>query len=209
VHGLANEIHEFFSRLGVRSVGFNIEEVENANLSKAPPLSEKVLQFWTELYKLWSEERSYEIRDLSLAEAFLLNAKGAAPPQPRLSLIPTVDTEGNVFLLSPEIPGTKSAEYRDFICGNLKHESLASILTRAREIPYIQDFLEGVQSCKDSCPVFSACQSRHVLSNKFAEHGHLKGTETSHCRNTYLLPVQAVLSVWSKATPTALTVSVG
>jgi uncharacterized protein len=194
---LSERIHHFFRELRPASVGFNVEEVENANAARRTPPTDRVLSFWSHLYRHWDGDRAYDVRDLSLAEQFAQSTSIGRSERSTLSLIPTVDTEGNVYFFSPEIVGTRAPQYGDFVVGNLRDVSLEEMIARIESVPYVRDFLDGVQRCRASCPAYEMCQSRHVLSNKFAENGDLRSTETSYCRNTYLAPLQAVLGSWA------------
>ena len=107
-------------------------------------------------------------------------------------IFPTIGYNGDVVLLSPELLGAKSTHYSNFVVGNVCNESLLSLAKRWNDFIYVQDFVEGIQTCSRECAHFSYCHGGQA-SNKFFELGTTNGTETVFCRNSQKRLVDAML----------------
>src|SRR5262249_40861140 len=99
---------------------------------------------------------------------------------------------GDVVLLSPELAGSQSDRYGNFVVGNVLRESLVQIVRRGSDSLYVTDFLAGVERCRATCPYFNYCRGGQA-SNKFQELGTTDATETEFCRNTRQRLLDAVV----------------
>ncbi|MEU3017472.1 hypothetical protein ABZ635_08795 [Nocardiopsis sp. NPDC007018] len=99
-----------------------------------------------------------------------------------LDPIPTIGTNGDVVVLSPELLGVKNAHYDDFVLGNVLNEQLPTILARAPHAAYVREHLDGVRQCRRTCEFFTFCQGGQA-SNKYFETGRFTTTETTYRRN--------------------------
>jgi uncharacterized protein len=194
----AKEFYDFFCELGCRSVGINIEEREGVNLHREMYDDSRVMQFWKDLFEAWRANPIIRIREfaylLSWMKAVGTDLIDHSSTKYVIDILPTIAWNGDVVLLSPELLGTRSAEYNDFVVGNLKRELLETILTQSMSVKYVSDFLAGVRKCRDSCSYFSFCGGGQA-SNKFYETGSIDSTETAFCRNSKQRLVHAVLNV--------------
>ncbi|WP_306368609.1 cyclophane-forming radical SAM peptide maturase AmcB [Nocardiopsis sp. CC223A] len=176
---------DFFEGLGAKSVGFNIEELEGANSTRQDIAPHLVRRFWKTMFDRVDNGMTLRIREAERLLGYLADIRqGRANTwdQALIDPIPTVGTNGDVVALSPELLGVKDEDHRDFIVGNVLHDDLASILTRAPNASYVRQHLEGVRQCRRSCEFFAFCQGGQA-SNKYFETGSFTTTETAYCRN--------------------------
>lgn len=195
VPGRATELYRYFLDLGCDVLGVNIEEREGVNTrgNAYPPAT--VTGFWAELLAAWRREPRIHLREvewtLRYAAAVLDGTADEVLPR-QLDPIPTVGHDGSVVLLSPELAGFSDPRYGDFTSGNVLTTGLAEMLAAARSVPWIGEFLTGVENCRASCPYFGFCGGGHA-ANRFFEHGRFDSTETNHCRNSKIGLLEGVL----------------
>jgi uncharacterized protein len=80
---------------------------------------------------------------------------------------------------------------------------LSEILAGAAGTPWIEEFLEGVEACRATCPYFGFCGGAHA-ANRYFEHGRFDVTETDHCRNSKMRLLEGVLDHARDHEPTAV-----
>ncbi len=200
----ADEVFGFFRDQRIRRVGFNVEELEGDHKSCSlldGSLEDRIRNFWRRLHVLQMEsdgavcirefERAYEVivhgppkidTDLSMQWSSQLAAFG----------IVTVDYKGNVSSFSPELIGTKSVRYGDFVFGNIFENELKDLRNKPQFVRIARDIREGVRLCERQCQYFSLCGGG-APSNKYFENGSFATTETMYCRTTIQMPIDIVL----------------
>ncbi len=191
----AREICKYFSELGCKWVGINIEEQECAN-DRTVCDDQRVEDFWMDLYGEWESSVNIEIREFTKIFRWfnlVLSNNLFAVDKIVYDLFPTVSYKGDVVFLSPELLGGLSAKYKNFIVGNVLNDSLFEMAQRANEIDYVKDYSKGVLNCLNQCDYFSLCRGGQA-SNKFYETGKIDSTETVYCRNSVIRPARAVFS---------------
>ena len=193
--GLATELYEYFLGLGCDVLGINIEEREGVNLRQNGYPAAAMIAFWAELLAAWRREPRIHLREvewsLRYAAAVLDGTADEVLPR-QLDPIPTICHDGSVVLLSPELAGFSDPRYGDFTSGNVLATGLAEILAGAETVPWIAEFLSGVEKCRSSCAYFGFCGGGHA-ANRFFEHGRFDTTETDHCRNSKIHLLEGVL----------------
>ncbi|WP_329105328.1 radical SAM protein [Micromonospora sp. NBC_01699] len=193
--GLAAELYAYFLDLGCDVLGINIEEMEGVNTRLNAHPAEAVTAFWAELVSAWRRTPRIHLREvewsLRYAAAVLDGTADDLLPR-RLDPIPTIGYDGSVVLLSPELAGFSDPRYGDFTSGNVLSTGLAEILAGADGLPWVREFLDGVESCRSSCPYFGFCGGGHA-ANRYFEQGRFDGTETNHCRNSKIRLLEGVL----------------
>ncbi|MFC7546402.1 cyclophane-forming radical SAM peptide maturase AmcB [Plantactinospora sp. GCM10030261] len=203
--GLAAELYDYFLDLGCEVLGINIEEMEGVNTRSNARSAERVRQFWAELVAAWRRDPRIHLREvewsLRYAAAVLDGTDGDLLPR-SLDPIPTIGHDGAVVLLSPELAGFSDPRYGDFTSGNVLTRALPEILAGATGMPWVAEFLRGVESCRSSCPYFGFCGGGHA-ANRYFEHGRFDGTETEHCRNSKIRLLEGVLDHAREIEPTA------
>lgn len=191
----ADEIFDFFVQNGFRSVGFNVEEVENRHLTSTltPTDSGKAIRdeyrkFVERLYERWSRDPSRitirEFDDLfSVISQKLADKEYIRQPLETQPLaIVTIQKNGDVSTFSPEFAGGMSARYSNFVIGNINELKDLDQLASSPVLHLINaDVQQGIDACADSCPYFDLCGAGYT-SNKFFENNSLASTETTACR---------------------------
>jgi uncharacterized protein len=194
--GLAKKLYAYFLELGCDVLGFNIEEQEGVNSRPNDFGAEAVRTFWAEVVDAWRADPRIHVREiewtLRYAGAVLDGSADEVLPR-ALDPIPTVATDGRVFLLSPELAGFTDPRYGDFSSGNVLTTPLCEILGVAVDsAPWLPEYLAGVEACRASCPYFGFCGGAHA-ANRYFEHGRFDGTLTNHCRNSKIQLLEGVL----------------
>lgn len=200
-----DEIFDFFLELGVRRLGFNVEEMEGENRTSSlinRRLETRIRSFWTRLFERQQQAGGVvQIREFESAYGSIVKA-----PQPltaELSMqrssqvapfgIVSMDWQGNLTSFSPELVGMKSMHYGDFNFGNIRQGDLLDL----RRVPKFQrvasDIYAGVKRCEHSCEYFSLCGGG-APSNKYFENGSFDSTETMYCRTSIQMPIDIVLA---------------
>lgn len=187
----AREVLDFLRGLGTRWVGFNIEAKEGANARGDTPAMEQALHFWRDTFLWCQQNRDLTVREVDKLLGFLGLAPASRAADARHDLIPTVGWNGDVVLLSPELLGMRDDRYHDFVAGNVLADSLATIIGRAADLAYVQEFAVGLERCHATCEFFSYCQGAHA-GDRYFEHGTFTATETEHCKTSVQAPVLAL-----------------
>ena len=194
----ATAIHEFFRTAGIRSVGFNVEEIEgphtNSSLS-APEMVDAYREFLGRILELSKFYGMPQIRELAMAADLILD-RGSDPsnnPQTAPLRILSVGVDGQISTFSPELLGNKHRAYRDFAFGNVRTHSLEDVLEDDNFVTIFKEIQSGVKKCRDSCAYYMTCGGG-APANKVFEMGRFDVTETMFCRLTCQAPVDVVLN---------------
>ncbi|MGH3450214.1 MAG: hypothetical protein ACRDQW_05695 [Haloechinothrix sp.] len=148
--GRAADLVRFFTDLGCASVGFNIEEQEGIHTGRVPITVEQAEAFWRDLWRLRQSGASLPIRDLDRLCQWIDAVRAGQPDRRPFDPIPTVSHDGDVVILSPELLGVRSADY-EFVIGNVRRESIPSMLARADRARYVREFGQALRSCATTC----------------------------------------------------------
>ncbi|MGH3631612.1 MAG: cyclophane-forming radical SAM peptide maturase AmcB [Sciscionella sp.] len=184
--GRPDDIADFFESLGVDSVGFNLEEYEGANTKRPPIDAMAARMFWRGLLRRRLNGSPLRVRELDRLLGFVRQSRerASAPSGPSLyEPIPTVAWNGDTVILSPELAGVRSAEYDDFVVGNVTRETLPAMLDRAHEARYVNEFTQALTACAESCEFYAFCLGAQA-GNRYFEHGNFNTPETGYCINT-------------------------
>ncbi|MFF9642401.1 cyclophane-forming radical SAM peptide maturase AmcB [Kitasatospora aureofaciens] len=175
---------DFMADLGCHTVGLNMEEREGVNTDRAVPTAEQARAFWRRTIA-WSRcNRNPTIREIDRLSGYLRDVRAghrAAWDGMLINPIPTVASNGDVVLLSPELAGITDPAYEDFRAGNVMDRSIGSMLDGAHRLRYVREFLSGLDACEATCDVFDFCQGAQA-GNRYFENGRLDTTETNYCR---------------------------
>ncbi len=191
-------IYHFFKDLGCWSVGFNIEEVENNNSRISGITPEAVSDFWSRLFEVWLKYPAIRIREFDNTLSWLgteLNERGKATEIVRVvDIFPSVASNGDMVLLSPEFLNSYSPEYSNFKVGNIMNEGISQILSDISRIRYVDEFKVGIKNCFEQCKYFGFCGGGFA-SNKYFENKSLSSTETNFCRNSKISLLNSVINI--------------
>jgi len=199
----ADAIFDFFVDSGIQLVGFNMEETEgeNARSSLEVPDAERRYQvflqrFWQRLQEQPDALRLREfdgITSLACGDERLANTDMNWP-----FVIVNVDVNGQVSTFDPELLSVKTEEFGDFAFGNVRHDSLESLLQNEKFQRVDAQVRAGVERCRQSCAYFGLCGGG-AGSNKYWEHGTFDCTVTQACRYRTQLVADVVLAGMEKA----------
>ncbi len=209
-----DRLFRFFHELGCRWVGFNVEEVENANrqssLATLPrdEVESRYRRFADRFFELWQDNgRPFAVREfddvLNVVKYTHDGATHFRSPDETLGLaILTVQKNGDISTYSPEFAGGACPELNNFVIGNVHtsdfdrlHEGDVYRRMRAQVV-------EGIRNCAATCQWFMFCGAAYT-SNKFFENGDLASTETTSCRLHRQILTDAVLTQLQRASTPA------
>ncbi|WP_305039906.1 cyclophane-forming radical SAM peptide maturase AmcB [Frankia sp. CIT1] len=186
----AEELYAFSLSLGASSLAINIEEREGVNIRNHHFTDHAIADFWTALWEAWKSDPKIPVREFERIRAYTLTP-GQDSESPLTDPFPTVAWDGNVTLYSPELSGYSSPHYGGFSCGNVLKHPLHHIILSGWRSSWVLDYARGVEECRESCRLFDFCRGGHA-ANRYFEHGRLDSTETSYCRNSKILLMEAV-----------------
>ncbi len=189
-----DELFGFYQENGLDLVGFNPEEAEGAHSSSSLSTAEGETAFRAFLARLLELIRTsgsrMKVREFVMMGGMICGGEGQGMADAQPFGILTVGSNGDFITFSPELFGVKSAQYDDFVLGNVNRDRLEDVLASPRLASLRADVAAGIEACRQSCPYFRLCGGGSP-SNKFGEHGCFTATETVHCR----LRKQAVADV--------------
>jgi len=111
-----------------------------------------------------------------------------------------VACNGDVSSFSPELLGLRSAEYCDFIIGNVHTHSLSEMATSAPMRAMSRDIARGVETCRRSCEYFSICGGGAPI-NKLTENGSFASERTRYCELTHMVATDLILDALERVDP--------
>ncbi|MFI6801559.1 cyclophane-forming radical SAM peptide maturase AmcB [Streptosporangium canum] len=176
---------DFLADLGPHTIGFNVEEMEGVNDQRCGITQDQAERFWQRILD-WRQAHSGgpTLRELDRLASYLYLARsGQRDEWCRYGLdpIPTVSVDGDVVLMSPELAGINDDAYGDFVAGNVRSQSIASMLAQAHRLRYVREFMTGLSRCQAECEFFDFCRGAQAC-NRYFENGSFATTETDYCR---------------------------
>jgi uncharacterized protein len=183
----AKELYEFYQSEGIRSVCFNVEEIEGSNTSSSLSGDGKEQEFESFMREFWNlnvgSGALYYVREFDQMLKYIICPEDAeiynTLSQPFATL--SIDCKGNYTTFSPEFLGHKNDRYNDFIIGNVWKNSFEDALNSESFRVLSRDVAKGVELCRASCEYFSVCGGGSPV-NKLYENGSIVSTETMCCR---------------------------
>ncbi|MER7845008.1 cyclophane-forming radical SAM peptide maturase AmcB [Kitasatospora sp. NPDC096077] len=182
--GEPENLLDFTAELGCHTVGLSMEEAEGANTERAVPTVEQAREFWRRTIAWSRTNPGLTIREIDRLGGYLRAVRAGrhtAWDQALIDPIPTVASNGDVVLLSPELAGITDPAYEDFRAGNVLEQTIGSMLDRAHHLRYVREFLTGLDECEATCEFFGFCRGAQA-GNRYFENGRLDTTETNYCR---------------------------
>ncbi len=182
----ADDLFAFFVDHGIYNVGFNIEELEGIHTTSSLVsynAEAKYKQFIERFWDLNSASNGViNLREFERIGTVLYGdcgylRSGLTTP----FVILNFDTQGNFTTFDPELLGVKTKEYGDFIFGNIRHDTLDSILKTEKFQKIYADIQAGVSLCRETCQYFRVCGGGSAC-NKYWENGTFRSAETMACR---------------------------
>src|SRR5581483_4185689 len=182
------ELFDFFVSEGIDHVCFNVEESEGAHVSESfgrADVETAYANFLAEFWRLSAAKpgKIKFIREIDHALRQVLRPKEVPCFNELVEpfAITSMDHLGNLSTFSPELLGLKSAEYADFLIGNVNQDTLVDLEHSPSLLRMRADIDAGIAMCRESCEYFSVCGGGEPV-NKLAENGSFISTDTAFCR---------------------------
>jgi uncharacterized protein len=105
----------------------------------------------------------------------------------------TVARNGDFCSFSPELLGQPSAEFGDFVLGNVETGGFLDSARSERFERLWAAIVRGTRACERSCAYYGFCGGG-APANKLYENGDLASAETLYCRTMLQRPFDAVLA---------------
>lgn len=186
-------IYDFFLDNRFPSVGFNFEESEGAHArsrhldSTEATVRQKYTRFMEHIWQRWRTDqgrlriREFE-RELTSILQFQRDPAFVATPDEAIPFVNiAIRRDGGISTFSPELASTASAEYADFVIGNVLTDTPATVAASPALRRLHADVELGRTACKHRCAYYALCGGG-FQSNRYAEHGTLTATRTSTCQ---------------------------
>jgi uncharacterized protein len=200
----ADAFFDFFVAQGVTEVGCNYDEAEglHAHSSLAGHEGAHAAFLARLLERSIDSGGSLRVRELAMALQLVSrplptwNWQGHDWPENAQTLpfaLVTVAHNGDFSSFSPELLGQPSAEFSNFILGNV---AACSYLDSARGEVFTRLWdavLRGTRECERSCAHYGFCGGG-APANKLYENGALASGETLYCRTMLKRPFDTVLA---------------
>jgi uncharacterized protein len=195
------EMLDFYLAEGIEDVCFNVEESEGDHVSGLFAANDVRSRFRRFLGEFWTLSRRCErirfVREIDgmLPRVFRPDGSALGNVQVEPFGMLNIDCLGNVSSFSPELLGLKNDQYADFIIGNILTDTLDQMRGSAAMVAMTRDIAAGVGHCRGSCEYFSVCGGGAPV-NKLAENGSFRGTRTSFCELTQMVPIDLILEAF-------------
>jgi len=181
-----DEFFEFFLANDIRSVGFNIDEIEGVHTSTSFTENQAVTRYKRFLSRLLelTEQHQHKIKFREVWTNLRSITTGTDEPYNTTNKplkILNIDARGNISTFCPELVAASSQKYGDFVMGNILKDGLTDLVANPVFQLVHQEIEEGLALCKQTCPYWSYCGGGSP-SNKFFEHGRFDVAETTTCR---------------------------
>jgi uncharacterized protein len=193
------EMFDFYVSEGIEEVCFNAEESEGSHVSSTFARDEVETIFYRFMSEFWRLSAANPgkltfIREIDHAVRQVLRPRDAMTANQLAEpfAVTSMDVAGNISTFSPELLGLKSAEYGDFLLGNINTDRLVDLLERPNLANMQRDIDAGVALCRQRCQYFSVCGGGEPV-NKLSENGSFISTETTYCRLTRMRVTDLVL----------------
>jgi uncharacterized protein len=183
-----DELFDFYQEQQIRSVAFNVEEIEGPHTTSSllgVEMRERFRRFFARFMDLaLAADPLLPVREYQTSAGALLGPRygiGSRTQENKPWAIVNVDCEGNFGTFSPELLGLSSPRHGSFALGNVATDSLEAIRASPRFALLEEEIERGVEQCRQTCPYFAFCGGGPP-ANKFFEKGTFATTETLFCR---------------------------
>lgn len=180
-------IYEFFQSIGVKHLGFNVEEIEGANTGSslvADQVVEKYRKFMDRYFDLARDTMRVREFDNMVKRLLQGNAYTDAKIKQRDVIWPytivSMAIDGSFSTFSPELLGL-THNGKNYTLGKFPEDSLQSIRYSPKLLEMQREIEEGNKACEKVCAHYALCGGGDP-SNKLAEYGTFVATETVQCR---------------------------
>src|SRR5262249_9693158 len=154
-----DELFDFYQANRIRSVGFNVEEIEGPHTTSSLQRAgtpERFHRFLTRFLTLaHAADPPLLVREFDTSAAVLLGERQCGPgtrtQENKPWAIINVDCEGNFSTYSPELLGVSSLTHGGFTLGNVATDTLEAVIASARFRRLEDEIGRGVAMCRGSC----------------------------------------------------------
>jgi uncharacterized protein len=194
----ADALFAFYLENGIRSVGFNVEEIEGNNGSSSlmrPGTAERLRGFLQRFWELAEANPGLlHVREFDGAATAILNPEAERFGNPLVTplRIVTVDAAGAMSTFAPELLGTDHPGYNGFTFGNIRDGGYERMLSHPAFHKVWSAIAAGVDACRETCAHFPLCRGGSP-ANKLFETARLEATETLYCRLARKMVLDVVL----------------
>jgi uncharacterized protein len=194
----ADALYDFFTAHGISDVGFNMEETEGENLRSTLERPDGERRYSAFMERFWQRQRAEPGR-LNLREFDGITSLACGEGRMESTdmntpfAIVNVDAKGNFTSFDPELLAVATADYGDFIFGNVLQGSLEASMHTDKFQRVWREIEAGVDLCRRDCAYFGLCGGG-AGSNKYWEHGRFDCSVTEACRYRIQLVADVVLA---------------
>ena len=203
----ADAFLDFFEQQGVQELGCNFDEAEGPHAQSSLAGMEAAHAAFTRHLLDRCPEGSLasaghlRVREFDTALRLVREPlpmwrwRGEAFPDNAQTMpfaLVSVAHNGDFSTFSPELLGQPSAEFGDFILGNVERGGYFDGARSERFARLWRAIVAGTRACERSCGHYGFCGGG-APANKLYENGDLASTETLYCRTMVKRPFDAVL----------------
>jgi uncharacterized protein len=195
----ADRFYDFFAKLPVKIVGFNIQEREGESRQSVvvdqAVTAELYKNFVRRIFERSLRENGPIFRELVHVVNIIergTNAEENIEATPGSILAFTSD--GRFGSYSPELLGIGSSRYGEMTTGDIWSETINHTLIKYSNSLIGSDIREGVRACSESCSYYAVCGGGSP-ANKLGEAGRMDVTETLHCKYTRQIMTDVVVEL--------------
>jgi uncharacterized protein len=196
----ADAVFDFFVDLGVKELGFNIDEIDGVNRTSSLQVEDAVTAFSGFFRRIVDRFRRdpdlLAIREIDRVVSSLMNSSPrelTGNIQTRPLDIVSIAWNGDIGTFSPELLGTSHPRFGPLSFGNVATHSFDDVLEHSRLRQIAAEISRGVGRCRQSCPYFGFCRGG-APANKLGETGRFDTTVTTFCKLTHMVITETVLA---------------
>ncbi len=192
------EMLEFYLAEGIEDICFNVEESEGDHVSSLLSTGTPRDGFRSFLDQFWTmsrrDPRIRFIREIDGMITRIFRPEGVPVDNEQVEpfAMLNIDCHGNVSSFSPELLGFTSAEYNNFVIGNVLTDSLQEMSQSPAMLAMTRDIGAGVEACRSECDYFSVCGGGAPV-NKLSENGSFRSSRTTFCTLVQMVPTDVIL----------------
>jgi uncharacterized protein len=201
----AAELYDYVRELGARSLGVLPVETTGVFAGGSTATREPWARYFESLFLAWRADPAVDLRELNQVAGYVARLGADPSPERRLRRMldrpvdpfPTVQYNGEVTVISPDLSGFDHPELGAFSIGNVRHTPLDRLLAEAHRVPWVQQTLEGVGACRAGCEYAAGCGGAWP-ANKWFENHDLRSTTTNYCQALHQAPFEGALYASAK-----------
>jgi uncharacterized protein len=192
---------DFFASLGVRSLGFNIDEIEGPHRQSslsAEGAAARLKRFLLRFFARHADAgEPFLLRPLEQLRAAVAGRHRrdalAFNDQIEPLAIVVVGVDGAMSTLSPELIGHPDAAFGNFVFGNIRDGGPEIMLGNPHLLRLREAIQRGCRRCARSCGYYDLCLGG-APGNKYFETGRFDIDETLYCRLSVKTMIDASLA---------------